>query len=312
MSTVRAAEAQAFETLFPLRPFEIEHDMANHPLFTLPMLARLVQEMPRDFVEYNSGKVAVNQDPNAVAEVALDPAEVVRQIETCGAWMVLKRVETHPSYRTLVEMALQSVARARGYSSLSEAGFYDIRGFLFVSSPHSTTPFHLDGEDNFFVHIHGDKTFAIYDNEDRSIASEEVIEQALTRHRNIPYQSSFDARSVAHQLAPGQGVFVPYQWPHWVRTGDKYAISMAVTWKTKDVQRRNDLFVVNAKLRSLGFPQRAPGVAPVWDSVKYTVFRTAKLLATPLQKSEAMRRLFRYLMLGKHGNYFYRSREKGA
>jgi hypothetical protein len=97
-----------------------------------------------------------------------------------------------------------------------------------------------------------------------------------------------------------------------VRTGNKYAISMAVTWKTKDVQRRNDLFVVNAKLRSLGFPQRAPGVSPVWDSVKYAAFRTVKFIAAPLQKSEAMRRMFRYIMLGKHGNYFYRSREKGA
>ena len=57
-----------------------------------------------------------------------------------------------------------SVARARGFNSLLDAGFEQVEGFLFVSSPNSTTPFHLDSEDNFFVHIHGEKFFTIFDN----------------------------------------------------------------------------------------------------------------------------------------------------
>ena len=44
------------------------------------------------------------------------------------------------------------------------AGFKQVEGFLFVSSPNSTTPFHLDSEDNFFVHVHGEKFFTIFDN----------------------------------------------------------------------------------------------------------------------------------------------------
>ena len=78
--------------------------------------------------------------------------------------MVLKRVENSPEYRKLLEDALMSVARARGFKSLRDAGFEQIEGFLFVSSPNSTTPFHLDSEDNFFVQIHGEKFFRIYDN----------------------------------------------------------------------------------------------------------------------------------------------------
>ena len=47
----------------------------------------------------------------------------------------------------------------------------------------STTPFHLDSEDNFFVQVHGDKQFAVFDNTDHSIASEEQIETIISRFK---------------------------------------------------------------------------------------------------------------------------------
>jgi hypothetical protein len=312
MTAMHPAQAQSFVDLFPKKPFAIRHDLASDPLLSLNRLASLVRELPRDMVEYNSGKVAVNQDPSAVASVDLAPDEVVRRIETCGAWMVLKRVEQSPAYRALLEAMLLSVARAQGHASLTEAGFYDIRGFIFVSSPQSTTPFHVDSEDNFFVHVHGDKTFCIYDNEDRSILSEEMIEETMIKHRNIPFDKKFDVKAHAFRLQAGDGVFVPYQWPHWVKTGDAYSISMAITWKTRDVQRRNDIILVNSKLRAWGFPQQPPGVHPALDGVKLAAFRAMRLLVSPLQKSEAMRRVVRSIVLGRHANYFYRATDKQA
>ena len=150
--------------------------------------------MPRDLIEYNSGKVAISQDPDAIPSVDLDPVEVVKSIETAGAWMVLKRVENSPEYRALLEDTLLSVARARGFNSLADAGFEQLEGFLFVSSPNSTTPFHLDSEDNFFVHIHGEKFFTIFDNTDRTIVSDDEIERSMTKHRNLKYDESFAPR----------------------------------------------------------------------------------------------------------------------
>ena len=180
---------------FPLRPFRINHHLAGHPLLTLQRIVGLVQEVPHDRIEYNSGKVSVSQDPKAVPLVDLDPAEVVRRIETCDAWLLFKRVETVPAYRRLLEEALLAVAKTRGYSSLREAGFTDIQGFLFVSSPQATTPFHLDTEDNLFVQIHGEKDFHIYDNEDRSIVSDEGVEAGIANHRNLKYEPAFDAKA---------------------------------------------------------------------------------------------------------------------
>ena len=309
MSLVQPADAKAFEK-FPDMPFRIRHELVGNPLLTLSEIVKLVRELPRDQIEYSSGKAEIGQDPKKVQAIDLPPEEVVKSIETAGAWMVLKRVDAHPAYRGILEQALLSVAKARGFASLDDAGFEDIQGFLFVSSPNSTTPFHTDAEDNFFVQIHGEKFFHVYDNRDHSIASVEELEASATKHRNIKYDPKFDAKGVAHRLFPGDGVFVPYQWPHLVRTTDSYSISLAITWKTKAVRRRNDLYVFNSFLRSMGLPQAAPDAHPALDALKLAMMRTAKATVSPLRKSEGMRRVLRRLVLGKNANYYYNDKKQ--
>ena len=270
-TTMLTADDSAFKALFPNKPFRIQHKLAGDPRLTLPAILELVKALPRDRIEYNSGKANVSQDPSSTPLVDLDPEDVVSQIETAGAWMVLKRVEHHPVYKALLEEALASVAIAQGYKSARDARFTDIQGFMFVSSPNSTTPFHLDSEDNFFVQVHGDKQFSIYDNEDRKIASEDTIEYAITKHRNIKYDDKFEPKAMHNKLKPGEGVFVPYLWPHWVKTFDSYSISVAITWKTKTVKRRND-------------PQGVMSAAVAGLSV-----REAQAIAVWLQRQDAAR-----------------------
>jgi hypothetical protein len=299
------ADAGTLRAHFPHRPFTIAHGFVGHPLLSLPRIVELARDLPRDLIEYNGGNAAIDQDPDATPAVDLPPVEVIRQIEHCGAWLVLKRIENSPPYRAFLEDALLSVARTQGYATLKEAGFEQIEGFLFVTSPHSTTPFHLDSEDNFFVQVHGEKHFHIYDNTDRAMVTEEDIEQAMTKHRNLRYIPAFAAKSVAYPLQPGEGCFVPYQWPHWVRTTGSYSISVAITWKNAAVRRNNDLHFCNAMLRRIGLPQPVPGRVPLWDSTKLAFYRAGKACVQPLRSSETLRRILRRIALGKRANYYY-------
>jgi hypothetical protein len=309
VSTLLTADAAAFQSKFPNLPFRINHGLVGDARLTLPAILELVKELPRDRIEYNSGKAAVSQDPTTTPLVDLDPEDVIQKIETAGAWMVLKRVEIHPTYKALLDEALMSVATAQGFKSLEEAGFSDVQGFMFVSSPGSTTPFHLDSEDNFFVQVHGDKIFNVYDNQDKSIATDDQIEHCITKHRNLKFDDSYVAKEMHNDLKPGEGVFVPYLWPHWVRTKDTYSISVAITWKTKAVSRRNDLYVANSMLRDRGFPQKGPGINPAWDGLKIAAMQIGKGLAAPLRQSEGLRRLIRSVVLGKDANYYYKAQK---
>lgn len=298
------AEASDLASNYPLRHFQIEHTLQNHPLLQLPRLIELTKELDRDRIEYNSGKLNVNQKAEDTPLVDLSPEQVVRQIETAGAWMVLKRVETVPAYRAMMEEALLSIGRQLGHQSLDGASFREIEGFIFVSSANSVTPFHCDNEDNFFVQIRGPKFFHLFDNEDRSLVSEELLESAPTKHRNLPYEESFEARAKVYDLAPGQGVYVPYQVPHWVRTGNDYSISMAITWRSADVVRRNKLIFMNAWLREKGMPQAAPGEHKLLDGLKVAAYTAARSALEPLRKNEAMRRLLRRVVFGEKANYY--------
>jgi hypothetical protein len=304
IAPVITADNNALKHDFPLKPFAIRHKLTGHPLLTLPRIAQLASELPRDLIEYNSGKVAISQDPDAIPSIDLDPVEVVKRIKTADAWMVLKRVENSPEYRRLLEDTLLSVARARGFNSLLDAGFEQVEGFVFVSSPNSTTPFHLDSEDNFFVHIHGEKVFTIYDNTDRSIVGDDEIERSMTKHRNLKFDDGFASLGQEFHLFAGDGCYVPYQWPHWVRTADKHSISMAITWKTREVRRLNDLHFFNSMLRGIGLPQQPPGIQPLRDAVKLAFYRTVTAAIRPLRSSLAMRRVLRRIALGKRANYY--------
>jgi len=296
---------RAAASAFPAEPFRIKHHLAGHPLLSLEALAKLATRLDRDRLEYNSGKLTPDQKPDEVPGIDLAPDEVVRRIETCGAWMVLKNVETIPEYAALIRSALVDAAAALG-GAPEAIGMGDFQGFIFVSSANGVTPFHIDYEENFFVHISGEKFMHVFDNRDRSLVPEADLETFPGKHRNHRYEERFEAKSTIDRFAPGDGLFLPYTWPHWVRTGSEWTISMAVTWKSPHDVRMNRLYFANAVMRKLGLPQPAPGRYPALDGMKVAAFSAAHGVVAPLRRSEGMRRKLRALLFGRKANYYYR------
>lgn len=287
---------------FPHKPFSIAHRLADHPLFTLPRLVDLARSLDRDQIEYSSGDLQPDQDPDSIPTIEMPVDETIRRIEDCHAWMVIKTVEQDAEYRAFLQTCLAEITAKTGGDP---ATFSDIRGFIFISSANSVTPFHVDAEHNCFVQIHGDKAMHIFDNYDRSLVSEEAMEISPSKHRNQHYEPGFEKRATVYDMAEGDGVFLPYMWPHWVRTGERYSVSMAITWKTPEVLRQNKVRFMNAFLRKLGMPQAAPGMAPRLDGAKVLAHDAAHALIQPLRRSERMRRLLRQILFGRKANYYY-------
>ncbi len=304
-----AKDPADWQKAFPLKPFATRHALQDHPLLQLPRLVELARAMPGDRIEYNGNQAVHGLAPEKQPVVDLAPAEIVERIETAGAWMVLKRVESEPAYKALLEEILLGVARQRGFGGLEEAGFEDIEGFIFISSANSTTPFHFDAEENLFVQIRGHKFFHIFDNADRALVSDEELEINPAKHRNIQYDPKFEERAEVFEMNGGDGMFTPHLWPHWVRTGESYSISMAVTWKSAPVIRMNKLLAANGLMRNVGLPQAAPGRRPAWDNMKVALYSASRAVIKPLRRSEGMRRFLRGLIFGKKANYFYQAQK---
>lgn len=285
--------------------FTLKHALVGHPLFTLPRLVELAKSMPSDRIEYNSGKLAVGVKLEDVPRIDKTPEEVIRSIEVDNAWMVLKRVETHPAYRSILETFVREANLAAG----RDAGeFEDVQGFIFISSANATTPFHIDAEENILIQLHGDKFVRTFDNGDRALVAEEEMELSPSKHRYLSYEDWFESRATLHSLKPGDALHMPYMVPHWVSTGSSYSISMAMTWKTPEVVRLNKIRTMNGTLRRFGLTQRPPGASPAFDAAKVALHDAMRGVVEPLRKSETMRNLLRGAVYGKQANYYLRGK----
>lgn len=285
-------------------PFSMKHDLVDHPLFKLGRLVELANSIDRGRVEYSSGKVTPDQKIEETPKIDLSISETIENIENCGAWMVIKNVESVPEYRRFLEQCLSEVADQSG------ADMDDFQGFIFVSSADTVTPFHVDAEENFLLQIKGQKFMHVFNNEDRALVSDQAMEISPSNHRNRDYKPEFETRAEVFELNPGDGVHVPYLWPHWVRTGDEYCISIAITWKTPEVVRNNRLLSANGLFRKFGVPQAGPGAHPVWDSVKVAAYTMARAMVEPLRKSDRMRKWMRGALFGDKANYYYKNEAK--
>jgi hypothetical protein len=264
-------DARELRLQFDRRPFYVEHTLAAHPLFQLPRLVELARALPADEVEYNAGALPVNADHRATPHTGLGVEETIHRIEHAGSWMVLKRVERDPAYRALLDALLDQLAP---HTERVTPGMRDRQGFVFISSPGSVTPFHMDNEYNFLLQVRGDKTVHMWDPGDRRVLPEQTIEEFHGNfvHRNLPFRDEFMTTAWVLPLPAGRGVHFPVNAPHWIKNGPAVSISFSVTFDAPRAHARKLVYVLNGRLRRLGLRPRPYGASPARDRLKARAF----------------------------------------
>lgn len=259
-------------------PFAVRHRLAGHPLFEPPRLVALARLLGPDAAEYNAGDVPLSLEPARTPRTGLTVEETIERIEECRSWLVLKRVERDSEYAALLDACLDEIQEAAG---VSLAGMRQREGFIFVTSPRSTTPYHLDPECNFLLQIRGDKVCRVAP---RSSVPEEDLERRFSgAHRNLAFGEAAARRAVGFPLFPGDGVHIPMAAPHWVLTGDGVSVSFSITFRTATSERDSALYRVNAHLRRLGLTPAPVGSSRPRDALKHGAVRAARRVLRPLR-----------------------------
>jgi hypothetical protein len=249
------------------RPFPVRHELSDHPAFRLDRLVELARRLPPERVEYNAGDLPISQDPRLTPHTGLSVEETIRRITDCRSWMVLKRVESDPVYERVLDQCLDEIARL-------VPGMRTRRAFVFISSPGSVTPYHIDHEYNFLLQIRGRKSMSIFD---RSVVSEQQLERFYRgEHRNLVFSEHNAHKSQTFDLGPGDGVHVPVNAPHYVVNGPEASVSFSITFRTPEGDRRSAVYVANDRLRRLGLRPRAVGEVPMLDHAKYVGYSIYK------------------------------------
>lgn len=269
-----------FRQKFNKRAFTIEHQLVGHPLLDLARLVELAGALPEKSVEYNAGDLPITQDPSKTPRNGLSIVDTIRRIEECRSWLVLKNVEQHPEYRDLLDACLDQM---REVTESIAPGMCQRQGFIFISSPNSVTPFHIDPENNFLLQIRGSKRVQMFDREDRSVISEQQIEDFFTgSHRNLPYLDGFENKGEWYELEPGDGLHFPIAAPHWVKNGNAVSISFSITFQTNESRDRQSLHRLNKKMRKFGLTPSAVGNRPWIDNAKLSVVNLGRTIGSLL------------------------------
>jgi hypothetical protein len=249
----------------------VRHRLTDHPLFALPRLLQLAKTLPAKYVRINSGAVPVDATPDQIPGTGLSIDESFERLENSDTRIMLKAIDLDPEYRDLLYSCIGEL-EATGHPSMR--GIDSRVGYIFISAPGMTTPYHMDPEINFLLQIRGKKTFFILPGDDRSILSEEDIELFYSGlHDSLTFHDEAKGRAVPFEMAPGDGVHVPVNHPHWVTTANEVTISFALTIETEATHRRGAIYAVNHMLRRRGLKPVPYGQSPARDFLKHRGYR---------------------------------------
>jgi hypothetical protein len=236
-SPVLGIDRDLFRERYEQRHFTIAHDLVGHPLFEIPRLLELAQEVstkwPTD-VHYDTGITEIGQRWDAGSK-PFPVDEAIRRIETAGAWIDLRSADRNPDYAKVLDACVADILRlgARELKSRIRRA----RMAIFITSPNRLSTYHIDFESNFLLHLRGEKDISIFDRRDREVITEEELERSWTVDANAPrYRPETQRKADVLTLLPGMGVHIPTNAPHWVQNGNTVSVSAAILchWWDRD------------------------------------------------------------------------------
>jgi len=283
LKSTKFEDCTEFRSHFRVQPFLCRHRLADHELFTNEALHRLATKAGngwgsaprRKFLREATAPgflVVTGRGPvrwgSSEFHDTLDRA--FADLSRCNVRLKITGVDEHEGYRELLHEC------TREFSELTGIDFNRNYGpglaTLFIASPHETTPYHIDEEENFLLQLRGTKQALIFDGNDRTVVTERDLEQFwfgrcfIERHPTSRYQT--------FHLAAGDALFNPPFFPHLMTSGAQASVSLSLAY-----QRRcfpvAEVHRMNAYLRKMGLRPSAPGRHPTLDAIKsQTVRRT--------------------------------------
>jgi len=295
-SSVLRFDEEKFHQNFNRKWFPLQHNLGGHPLFDLERLIALAVQTAKDrphHLHFDRGATEFGQRWNETPSCDLPVDEVIRRLETQGAWIVLKHAERDPDYKEIIERTMREVLELTGREM--EKKVKEAEVILFVTSPNRLTTYHIDRECNFVAQIHGKKTIYIHDRTDREVLPEDEIERFWAVDNNAAkYKPKLNDRADSFLLEPGNGLHIPVNAPHWLQNHDNISVTASLNFKFRDSVLGN-IYRANYVIRKLGINPLPPGKSASRDAMKRVMAGStmAVLNATPNWMIDGVKRVFK-------------------
>jgi hypothetical protein len=266
-------------------PYEFAHNLAGSPLFELSRLVDLAEKVATrrnphlvgGDVYFNDGLIEPGEKPLRPDMSRTAAVDLIRQIDSKQAWIILKHVEREAGYREVLENCIRDILQLSGKGILRKIKWFE--AILFITSPNRITEYHLDREVSWVLQLQGNKEIHLYDRADKQVVPDEELEVYWTAdNRAARYKPEYESRAIVYEMHPGSGVHIPINAPHWLKNKNNISVTLNVNFQFHD-QHWANLYRANYYLRRAGLTPQPPGVHPVSDRLKglaYTAVQRAK------------------------------------
>lgn len=277
--------------LLDRQPFKFSHNLMGHPALSLENLGRVLPALSTDLVFYSKSTRDTGADLDRLHEEkrnGLSIEETIENIRTSDSYIMVRSPETDPSFASLHKELLDEVGKLiqeRGSGNEARESML----YLFIASPNSVTPFHIDRYSTILMQFRGSKTVTIYPAWDERVTDQRECEDyvAYAAKRGPRLKTEGEECGTSFSFSPGQALHIPFVAGHHVQNGaDDVSISMSIIFKTDETERMRRAILFNRKARKafsgLGFQPAVVGQNPLKDAMKAVVQsnadRVAKLL----------------------------------
>jgi hypothetical protein len=284
LHTLRISEQQLQD--FDRHPFRFEHELANHEALKFDSLREIVLSLPREQVFATRADLKIDADfDRAHIDHAIEHTleATLADMATTNSYVMVRQPDSHPRLRPILEVLQAELAERIKTLNRSRASgnvrLHDPMLYLFISSPNSVTPFHVDRYSTWLLQLQGEKDVMIWERDDRRTVTEEELEFLFGQPyvKNPTYKSEALKPNVVH-LKKSEAVHIPFTAPHSVKNGSEVSVSLSFICQTPEALRDANAFRFNYSARRLLGPLSKPllssvGKSEVVDNAKANVMR---------------------------------------
>ncbi|MBZ4376437.1 JmjC domain-containing protein [Corallococcus sp. AS-1-6] len=238
---------------FDRESFRCRHTLLGHPALELENLAGVVQRLPSENVFFSSGLLPKDADfdrAHVDHRTGLSLKDTVENMMTSRSYIMLRAPEQDPSFHDLYRALLAEVEdlmRAQGVGTRA----VDPMLYLFIASPGSVTPFHLDRYSTLLMQFRGTKAVHISKAWDEEVVPAPDLEAFVARSGSkVNYRETFDATATRYTFGPGDALHIPFVAPHYVKNGpEDVSVSLSIIFNTRETARHLRALRANHALR---------------------------------------------------------------
>ncbi|KRG70953.1 cupin-like domain-containing protein [Pseudoxanthomonas dokdonensis] len=267
------------------------HRLLGHPALSLENLAKVIPALPPAQVFHSSGLLDNSDNFDRAhlehqAELGLE--ETLERLRHTDAYIMVRQPETADSFKPLLQELkadVQSLVREAGISGgIDEAMLY-----LFIASPNSVTPFHIDRYSTFLLQFRGSKQVTVYPPWDPRVVSDEDTEHFFAQTGRRPaWRPEVQSLGTRFEFSPGQALHIPFVAGHHVRNGsDDVSISLSIIFNTEQTRSLMRALALNHQCRKwmkrIGMAPRRVALDADGVALKSQLWGTAARVARRLR-----------------------------